>query len=253
MLRNREGDVAKDIPIAPRTGRVTFEEAATDLLNDYKSNHRRSTEGVERNIDLHLRPVFGHFRLAAIPTADIRAFTVERQKAGAGERIDQPRTRHHQADVSRSRLRLEHDAPQAHRADAESGQRAPRLLRGGAVPRRPGTPAGSPTTCRHLRLPYGWPVRSEGLPLELRNVNLTTCEVRLDATTTKSGESRELPYGTRSSSTCSRLAGRDEASRATGGADRAVGVPPRRETDSQLSSRVEGCVQGGWLSRPNPA
>jgi hypothetical protein len=36
MLRAREGDVEHGIPITPKMGRVTFEDAA-DLLNDYKT------------------------------------------------------------------------------------------------------------------------------------------------------------------------------------------------------------------------
>ena len=35
MLRAREGDVEHGIPINPKVGRVTFEEAAADFLNDY--------------------------------------------------------------------------------------------------------------------------------------------------------------------------------------------------------------------------
>ena len=35
MLRDREGDVEKGMPINPNVGRITFDEAADDLLNDY--------------------------------------------------------------------------------------------------------------------------------------------------------------------------------------------------------------------------
>ena len=34
MLRVREGDVERGIPIEPKVGRIFFDEAATDLLND---------------------------------------------------------------------------------------------------------------------------------------------------------------------------------------------------------------------------
>src|SRR5713226_6000743 len=36
MLRTREGDVERGIPIDPKVGRITFDEAAEDMLNDYK-------------------------------------------------------------------------------------------------------------------------------------------------------------------------------------------------------------------------
>ena len=58
ILRSREGDVEHGIPINPKMGRVTLEEAADDILNDYRANHRRSLDGVDRRLRLHLRPYF---------------------------------------------------------------------------------------------------------------------------------------------------------------------------------------------------
>jgi hypothetical protein len=40
MLRAREGDVERGIPIDPKVGLVTFHEAAVDMLNDYKATRR---------------------------------------------------------------------------------------------------------------------------------------------------------------------------------------------------------------------
>jgi len=48
MLRDREGDVEKGVPINPKVGRVTFEEAATDFLNDYEINHRKTYKNALR-------------------------------------------------------------------------------------------------------------------------------------------------------------------------------------------------------------
>ena len=42
MLRVREGDVERGIPINPRMDRITFEEAAQDLIHDYEANRRKS-------------------------------------------------------------------------------------------------------------------------------------------------------------------------------------------------------------------
>jgi hypothetical protein len=42
-LRDREGDVAKGVPISLRIGRLTFEDAVKDILNDYQINGRRRT------------------------------------------------------------------------------------------------------------------------------------------------------------------------------------------------------------------
>src|SRR5262245_19672201 len=44
LLRDREGDVAKGVPISPRIGRVTFEDAVKDILNDYSVNGKSSRQ-----------------------------------------------------------------------------------------------------------------------------------------------------------------------------------------------------------------
>jgi integrase family protein with SAM-like domain len=83
LLKAREGDVVKGVPITASVGRVTFEDAAADLLNDYTTNRRRSLRVVELRLKKHLTPFFGHRRLMTITTADVRAFTARRQAAGA--------------------------------------------------------------------------------------------------------------------------------------------------------------------------
>jgi hypothetical protein len=42
LLRTREGDIAKGAPISPKIGRLRFEDAAKDILNDYTTNGKRS-------------------------------------------------------------------------------------------------------------------------------------------------------------------------------------------------------------------
>lgn len=58
LLRVREGDVAKGVPVSAKVGRLRFEEAATDVLNDYRTNGKRSLGHVERRVQLHLTPFF---------------------------------------------------------------------------------------------------------------------------------------------------------------------------------------------------
>ena len=43
----REGDVERGIPIDPKVGRITFDEAAEDMLNDYKVNRKRTYDRCE--------------------------------------------------------------------------------------------------------------------------------------------------------------------------------------------------------------
>src|SRR5215210_5073120 len=52
MLRAREGDVEKGIPINPKVGRVTFEEAAADFLTNYFINGRKTYKNAKHRIDV---------------------------------------------------------------------------------------------------------------------------------------------------------------------------------------------------------
>ncbi len=42
LLRLREGDIERGVPVTPQVGRLKFEEAAEALLTDYVVNRRRS-------------------------------------------------------------------------------------------------------------------------------------------------------------------------------------------------------------------
>ena len=83
LLKLREGDVARGVPITPRVGRLRFEEAAADLITDYRVNGRRSLADVERRTKLHLDPFFGGRRMASLTTSHVRAYVDARQAAGA--------------------------------------------------------------------------------------------------------------------------------------------------------------------------
>ena len=43
LLRLREGDIERGLPVTPKIGRIRFEEAAKDLLNDYRTNGKRKS------------------------------------------------------------------------------------------------------------------------------------------------------------------------------------------------------------------
>ena len=83
LLKIREGDVARGVPISAKIGRLRYEEAAEDFLNDYKTNRRRSLSDVERWDRRHLRPWFNGRRMANITTVDVRAYVAARQEAEA--------------------------------------------------------------------------------------------------------------------------------------------------------------------------
>jgi len=81
LLKIREGDGAHGLPVTPHIGRVRFEHLATDILNEYRANRRRTLAHVERRLRLHLEPFFGGRRMAAVSTADIQAYVAQRQAA----------------------------------------------------------------------------------------------------------------------------------------------------------------------------
>jgi hypothetical protein len=79
LLRVREGDVASGLPVTPKIGRLRFDEAAEDVLNDYRVNGKRSLPDIECRIRRHLAPSFGGRRMTTITTADVRAYILRRQ------------------------------------------------------------------------------------------------------------------------------------------------------------------------------
>src|SRR6478672_3078265 len=81
LLRLREGDIERGVAMTAKVGRIRFDEAVKDVLNDYRTNRKRSLDDVERRIEKHLTPFFGNRRMASITTADIRDYIVARQKA----------------------------------------------------------------------------------------------------------------------------------------------------------------------------
>ena len=72
LLKLRNGDVAKGKPLTAAQFKLTFDDAAQTVIDDFKANEKRSLKVVERRINKHLRPYFGGRRLSDIswPLAD---------------------------------------------------------------------------------------------------------------------------------------------------------------------------------------
>lgn len=81
LLRRREGAIADGVPVTAKLNRFRFEEAANDLITEYKVNKRRSLDELERRIEKHLAPFFGGRRMASITTPDVRTYIEQRQAA----------------------------------------------------------------------------------------------------------------------------------------------------------------------------
>jgi integrase len=195
LLKEREGDVAKGLPITADVGKITFEEAAEDLLTDYRVNKKRSLRTVTLRVQKHLTPFFGGRRLAAISPPLVRQYIAKRQASGASN-----------ATINRDLVTLKRMFTLA--------------VQGGKLMTRPYIPLLKESNVRkgffereqlqnvashlpsHMRgiaefaFVTGWRTPSEILPLEWRQVDMKAGEVRLDPGTTKNGEGRVFPFTT---------------------------------------------------------
>src|SRR5512139_1807803 len=59
LLKQREGDIVRGVPITPQTNRCTVGELLDDVLNDYTVNAKRSLETVRHYIEGSVRQYFG--------------------------------------------------------------------------------------------------------------------------------------------------------------------------------------------------
>src|SRR5262245_4313810 len=87
LLKLREGDIARGVPVTPKVGRVTIDELIEDVINDYRTNGQKSADDLRYRIN-HLLPFFGGRRAADITTADIRRYIVARQAGASQETIE---------------------------------------------------------------------------------------------------------------------------------------------------------------------
>jgi integrase-like protein len=213
MLRDREGDVEKGVPITPDVGRITFDDASADLLNDYSINRKKTYDDARRRIRKHLSPFFGNRRMITITTTELRAYVTKRLADGTPDRRKRedrgteegPRT-----DVAKRPV----SAGEINRELTVLKRMFSLAIQAGKLVHKPHFPmlrennvrAGFfereqyLSVLRHLPTSMqpvvtfafvtGWRINSEVLPLEWRQVDLKLGEVRLDPGTTKNLEGR---------------------------------------------------------------
>lgn len=194
LLKLREGDGVRGMPVTPKIGRFRFDEAAADVVNDYRTNGKRSLAHVERRIKLHLTPYFGGRRMTEITTVEIRGFITRRQAAAASN-----------AEINRELSIVK----RAFRLSLQAGKlltmpHVPMLqehnVRTGFFERDEfeAVRAALPTSLQPVAaFAYltGWRVPSEVLPLEWRQVDRGAGVVRINPGQTKNAEGRTFPYG----------------------------------------------------------
>ena len=81
-LKLREGQIEEGKFSGLRVEKITFDELAEDLVNDYTINRRKSLETLKYRI-LHLKPFFTSTRATNITTDMVQRYILKRQKEDA--------------------------------------------------------------------------------------------------------------------------------------------------------------------------
>jgi len=220
LLRRREGDVERGARVTPKVDRVRLEEAARDVINDYRTNRKRSLDDTERRIHKHLVPYFGNRRMSSITTADIREYIAHRQqqttvvtkaftfatRAGTVRHVPEQRrtiTGVSNGEINRELTVLKRMFSLAIQAGKLLQKPHIPLLkehnvRVGFFEREEFDPVLGRLSdfvrpVAVFAYITGWRIDSEVLSLEWRHVDFRAGEVRLDPGMTKNGEGRTFP------------------------------------------------------------
>ena len=82
LLKRRQGEIVQGRRVDPAGERLTFDQLAVNLVNDYRANRRRSRERIEDAI-AHLTAAFSGYRAREISSEMVTKYVVERQAEGA--------------------------------------------------------------------------------------------------------------------------------------------------------------------------
>ena len=193
LLRLREGDQARGVPVTPQMGRLTFDDAAAAVVNDYKVNGRKSLAHAVRRIDKHLAPYFGGRRMSGITTDHLNAFTAQRLEGGASNgEINRELAllkRMFTLAVRSGRLMMKPHIPMLKERNVRAGFFEAEQFEAAR--------AALPEALQKVvTFAYftGWRVPSEVLTLQWRQVDFAAGTVTLDPETTKNGEARTFPF-----------------------------------------------------------
>jgi len=193
QLRVLDGDLEKGLHIDPKAGKITFADAVADVVNDYSTNGKKTVDDVQRRIDKHLKPFFGHRRMVTITTSLIREYIAARQAEGASNgtinRELAVTKRGFTLAIQAGKLHSKPHIPMLKESNARRGFFE--LPQFEAVRDQLAAELRGVVTFAYIT---GWRTRSEILPLEWRNVDWHAREVRLDPGTTKNGEGRTFPF-----------------------------------------------------------
>ncbi len=191
LLKDREGDIVKGVPITPKMGSRKFKELAEDVLTDYRINGKKSYKHTELRFRLHLIPYFGHLKASLISTSSIQKYVARRQEEKASNgTINRELTLIGRAfNLAKQSGKLVHapHVPKLKENNVRKGFFEPEQFK--SVHRHlPGYL--KPFT--HFDYITGWR-KSEVSGLEWRQVDFEAGRVCLDVGTTKNDEGRAFP------------------------------------------------------------
>src|SRR4029077_15172999 len=193
LLQKRLGEIANDEFSPPKSRRVRVNELAQDFLLDYSIQQHKSLDDAETRWNLHLKPFFGHRRAKDVGTDLLKKYVAKRQEDNAAN-----------ATINRELAALKRMFNLARQSSP------PKLVRVPVFPRLPeenirrgfvedaqyGKLAAA---CARVGLwmraifevgyDFGWRI-SELTNLRVRQVDLASRRVTLDAFTTNTHEHR---------------------------------------------------------------
>ena len=192
LLKLREGDIARGVPVTPQVNRCTIDELLADVVTDYKVNEQRSLPDLQRRIYLHLEPYFGGRRAADITTADVRRYIAQRQAAEASNaQINRELSalgRAYTLGTEANKVLVRPHLPKLKERNTRTGffEAAQFEAVRAKLP-----PALRPVVT--FAFLTGWRVPSEVLKLQWRQMDFRACTAPLEPHTTKNDEARTFP------------------------------------------------------------
>jgi integrase len=189
FLKVKQGQLAEGRYVGPAADRTTWDQLAALVLEDYRTNAKKTVRDAQHRIEKHLTPFFGGKRAKLISAADLQAFIAVRQTAGASN-----------SEINRELTLVRRAYNLGMQAELVVRKPAIRMLR--EPPARQGFFEQDEYERLLAKLPdylrplitfafwTGWRIYSEILPLSWDQVDLVEGTVRLRAGTTKNGEGR---------------------------------------------------------------
>ena len=191
LLQQRLEAAAQGKPVGPRAGKVTFEDLARILLDDYRANARRSLERVEDALG-HLRGFFGGVVAVEITSDRIGAYISWRQEQHAASA-----TINRELAALRRAFRLAQKAGMVAFRPEISTLHEERQPKGFfEADQYRAVLENLPEYLKPvIQTAYitGWRIKSEILSRQKQHLDLQSGFLRLDREETSSGEERKFP------------------------------------------------------------